>query len=55
MALHGEPAAERAWKLLSGWQTADGGWRSCPAVAQAGWGTSLCVTLALGRNELGDP
>src|SRR5579862_6533994 len=34
MALHGEPAADRAAKLLASWQTAEGGWRPCAAVAE---------------------
>lgn len=49
MALHGEPAADRAWQLLSSWQTADGGWRPSAAAHEPGWGTSICLTIALGR------
>ncbi len=51
MALHGEPAADRARGLLATWQTGDGGWRSSASVREAGWGTALCVSLAYGCGE----
>lgn len=50
MALHGDPAADRAWKLLMSWQS-NGGWRSSASVQEPGWGTSLCVSLAQGRGD----
>ena len=54
-ALHGETAAERAWALLSSWQSSDGSWRPCSSVNVASWGTSLCVTIAIARKEWGAP
>jgi hypothetical protein len=53
LALHGEPAAHRAWALLSRWQRVDGSWRPAADVQIANWGTALCVTLALARGESG--
>jgi hypothetical protein len=55
VALQGEPAADRAWELLKSWQGADGGWRPSADVRVASWGTSLCVTLAQSRGEIGEP
>jgi len=55
VALYGEPAADRAWALLSSWQSADGSWRPCSGVNLASWGTSLCVTIAIARKEWGAP
>jgi hypothetical protein len=55
LALHGEPASDRAWTLLESWQAADGGWRPASDVQIAHWGTALCVTLATVRGEFGDP
>jgi hypothetical protein len=53
LALLGEPAADRAWKLLSSWQLPDGSWKPAEKVAISSWGTSLCVTIAIARNEWG--
>jgi hypothetical protein len=53
MALLGEPASDRAWKLLSSWQLPDGSWKPSENVGISSWGTSLCVTLAMARNEWG--
>jgi hypothetical protein len=55
LALHGDPAAERAWQLLSSWQHPDGSWRPSAKVDVSNWGTSLCVTLAAARGAWGDP
>ena len=55
LALHGQPAGDRAWKLLSSWQGQDGSWRPSERVNVANWGTSLCVTIALARAEFGVP
>jgi hypothetical protein len=55
MALHGEPAADRAWALLRAWQSPDGSWRPGASVNVASWGTSLCVTIAIARQEWGAP
>lgn len=54
-ALAGEPAADRAWALLKSWQGSDGGWRPSANVPIPGWGTSLCVSLAIARGEFGEP
>ena len=53
MALLGEPASDRAWKRLSSWQLPDGSWKPSEKVGISSWGTSLCVTLALARNDWG--
>jgi hypothetical protein len=54
-ALRGDPASDRAWALLKTWQTSEGGWKPSANVPLPGWGTSLCVSLAQSRGELGDP
>jgi hypothetical protein len=51
LALHGEPAADRAWKLLKSWQLPDGSWQPAAEVKVSSWGTSLCATIAMARNE----
>ena len=51
MALKQEPAGERAWNLLSRWQLPDGSWKASEKVAVSSWGTSLCVTIAMGRHD----
>ena len=53
MALLGEPASNRAWRLLSTWQLPDGSWKPSEKVGISNWGTSLCVTLAMARNDWG--
>jgi hypothetical protein len=55
LALAGEPAADRAWKLLSSWQLPDGSWKPAAEVQVSSWGTSLCATIAMARNEWGQP
>ena len=55
LALAGEPAAERAWRLLQGWQGVDGSWRPSHGVAVENFGTALCVTLALSQGVAGPP
>ena len=55
LALAGEPAADRAWKLLSSWQLPDGSWKPAAEVQVSSWGTSLCATIAMTRNEWGQP
>ena len=55
LALAGEPAADRAWKLLSSWQLPDGSWKPGAEVQVSSWGTSLCATIAMARNEWGQP
>ena len=54
LALAGEDAADRAWNLLQSWQAADGSFPPSREVDIASWGTSLCVTLASSRGELGE-
>jgi len=51
MALMGDQAAERAWRLLGSWQLPDGSWKPSEKVGMSSWGTSLCVTIAMARNE----
>jgi|SRR5579864_1007305 len=53
LALHGEPEAERAWKLIESWQRPDGGWRPAADVQLPNWTASLCVTIAVARGEFG--
>jgi hypothetical protein len=55
LALHGEPAADRAWKLIESWQLSDGGWRPAADVQIPNWTTALCVTIATLRKEFGGP
>jgi hypothetical protein len=55
LALHGEPAADRAWALLRSWQLPDGGWPPSGGVKSSGWGTALCATIAMARNEWETP
>jgi len=55
LALAGEPAADRAWKLLSSWQLPDGSWKPAAGVQVSSWGTSLCATIAMVRDEWGQP
>jgi len=55
LALHGEPASDRAWKLLQSWQLPDGSWMPSQQVKVSTWGTSLCVTLAVARKEFDTP
>ena len=55
LALAGEPAADRAWKLLTSWQLPDGSWKPAAEVQVSSWGTSLCTTVAMARNEWGRP
>ena len=55
LALHGDPAADRAWSLLQSWQAADGSWPPAAGTAISGWGTALCLTLAHVRGDLGEP
>jgi hypothetical protein len=55
LALHGEPAADRAWGLIQSWQLPDGGWRPAADVQIANWATALCVTIATVRKDFGNP
>jgi hypothetical protein len=55
LALHGDPAGDRAWTLLRSWQSSDGSWRPSSGVNVANWGTSLCVTIAVARKEWHEP
>lgn len=55
LVLHGDPAADRAWKLLKSWQTAKGSWRSAQDVQIESWATALCVNLAAIRGEFDEP
>jgi hypothetical protein len=55
MALHGDPASGRAWRLISGWQQADGSWKPSAKVDMPSWATSLCVLIAAARGEWGEP
>lgn len=55
LALAGEPAAARGWTLVKSWQRSDGSFRPSAEVQLSSWGTSLFVTLAASRGELGEP
>ena len=55
LALHGDPAADRAWALLQSWQTSKGSWRPAQDVQIESWATALCVNLASVRGEFGEP
>lgn len=51
LALHGDPAAERAYKLIRGWQNSDGSARPCANVDSPHWATALIVILAALRGD----
>jgi hypothetical protein len=53
LALHGDPAADRAWHLIQSWQRDDGGWRAAADVQLASWATALAVTVSIARGEHG--
>ena len=53
LALHGDPAADRAWTLVESWQSEDGSFRPAADVSVSSWGTSLALTLAAARGRLG--
>ncbi len=55
LALDGEPAADRAWKLLKSWQMRSGAVRPAADVQVESWATALCVTLSAARGEFGEP
>jgi hypothetical protein len=55
LALQNEPAADRAWTLLSSWQNPDGGWKPSADVEMSHAGTALSVTTAAARGEFGQP
>ena len=50
LALHGHPEAEKAWKLVQGWQLASGGWRPSANVPGANWTTALAVLFGTKRD-----
>jgi len=52
LALHGDPAADRAWSLIKSWQQPDGSWPPTAGAAISGWGAALCLTLAHIRGEI---
>ena len=52
LALHGDPAADRAWSLIKSWQQPDGSWPPTAGAAISGWGGALCLTLAHLRGEV---
>src|SRR3954462_12709933 len=53
LALHDQPEADRAWKLIEGWQLASGGWRPSASVPGANWSTALAVILGSKRDGRG--
>jgi hypothetical protein len=55
LALHGDPAADRAWALLSSWQREDGSWRPAADVQISHSSSALCITMASLRGEFGEP
>lgn len=55
LALHGEPAANRAWSLALSCQQLNGSWRPSADVAIDNSATALCVTLACVRGDFGEP
>ena len=52
LALHGDPAADRAWSLIKSWQQPDGSWPPTAGAGISGWGAALCLTLAQLRGEV---
>jgi len=55
LALHGQPEAQTAWRLVSTWQQKDGGWRPSAEVGFPHAATALGVTVAAARGEFGVP
>lgn len=51
IALHGDPAADRAWKLMKQWQNADGSCRPCASVSLPNWTAALVVTVGVLRQD----
>lgn len=49
LALHGDPASEKAWNLVRSWQRGDGSWRVAGNVPDANWTTSLGTLLAVAK------
>ncbi len=54
LALHGDPAAERAWGLVRGWQLASGAFAASAQVREEHWATSLAVTLHCAHGTFDD-
>ena len=52
LALHGTEAADRAYRLVSGWQNAEGGARPAARVDSPHWSAALIVTLAAIRGDV---
>ncbi|MEI9812083.1 MAG: hypothetical protein WDO18_05145 [Acidobacteriota bacterium] len=46
LALQGDPAADRAWALISAWQQPTGAWRPAADVDTANWSTALATFWA---------
>ena len=51
LALHGDPAAEKAYRLVRGWQNADGSARPSAKVESPHWSAALIVKLAVLRRD----
>jgi hypothetical protein len=51
IALRGDPASQKAWKLIASWQNQDGSCRPCAAVPLPNWTASLAVTVGVLQNE----
>lgn len=45
LALHGTPAADRAWQLIQSWALPGGGWRTSADVESPNWTAALCIRL----------
>ncbi len=54
LALHGQPEADRAWELVRGWQSANGGWRPAKDIPGPNWTSALGVLLASVRGADGE-
>ena len=51
LALHGEPAADKAYAFVRGWQNADGSCRPSAAVSTTHWTAAMLVILAALRKD----
>ncbi|MGH9662636.1 MAG: prenyltransferase/squalene oxidase repeat-containing protein [Bryobacteraceae bacterium] len=55
LALHGDAAADRAWRLVRSWQLPDGSWPASAQAREPHWTTALAITLHTARKVHDDP
>ena len=50
LALQGDPASEKSFKLIQSWALPDGGWRMSAEVQESNWTSALCLTVYIARS-----